>query len=74
MRLKMLFLAYLRRLHQADQAYTRRLLDDELISPEELTKFGDVVGQIMKDTVQQHLDGSDKANSTRAGEKTTKAS
>jgi hypothetical protein len=50
------------------------LLDDELISPEELTKFGDVVGQIMKDTVQQHLDGSDKANSTRAGEKTTKAS
>jgi len=56
MRVKMMFLAYLRRLHQADQAYTRRLLDDEPITVDQVKGFSDVVGNIMEDTIQQQLD------------------
>jgi HEAT repeat protein len=55
LRVKMVFLAYLRRLHQADQAYTRRLLDDERISVQEMTGFSDVVQHIMDDAVRQQL-------------------
>jgi HEAT repeat protein len=58
MRVKIVFLAYLRRLHQTDQAYTRRLLDDDLITADELKRFGDIVGEIMTDTIEQHLDGN----------------
>ena len=65
MRVKMTFLAYLRRLHQTDQAYTRRLLDDKPITADELKDFGDIVGHIMKETIQQQLDGSHAAASTR---------
>jgi hypothetical protein len=56
MRLKMVFLAYLRRLHQTDQAYTRRLLDDEPITVDQVRGFADIVGEIMEDTVHQQLD------------------
>jgi hypothetical protein len=66
------FLAYLRRLHQTDQAYTRRLLDDEPITVDQVKGFADVVGEIMEDTVQHQLDsrhrpkgGNEAANSTR---------
>jgi HEAT repeat protein len=52
MEMKILFLAYLRRLHQADQAYTRLLLDDEPISTEQVKLFADIVGNIMRDTLQ----------------------
>ncbi len=58
MRVKMVFLAYLRRLHQTDQAYTRRLLDDKLITADELKGFGDIVGQVMKETIDQQITGS----------------
>lgn len=58
MRVKIVFLAYLRRLHQTDQAYTRRLLDDEPITVDQVKGFADIVGDIMEDTVQQQLDGS----------------
>jgi len=53
MRLKITFLAYLRRLHQADQAYTRRMLDDERPSLEEVQGFSDVVERIMDSTLEQ---------------------
>jgi len=66
MRVKMMFLAYLRRLHQADQAYTRRLLDDEPITVDQVKGFSDVVGHIMEDTIQQQLDGS-KPNTPARG-------
>ena len=58
MRVKMVFLAYLRRLHQADQAYARRLLDDRPISVEEVTGFSDTVGAVMAQTLSQSLDGA----------------
>ena len=52
MRLKIMFLAYLRRLHQADQAYTRRMLDDKLLSIQEVEWFSEVVANIMDSTME----------------------
>jgi hypothetical protein len=67
MRVKMVFLAYLRRLHQADQAYTRRLLDDKPITFDEVKGFSDVVGHIMERSVQQELDRSSNAETPAPG-------
>lgn len=52
MRMKMSFLAYLRRLHQADQAYTRRLLDDEPITVEQVQGYSDIIGRIMTEALK----------------------
>lgn len=52
MHIKMVFLAYLRRLHQSDQAYTRRLLDDEPMTVDEVEEFSAVVGRILKETTR----------------------
>lgn len=60
MRVKMVFLAYLRRLHQADQAYARRLLDDKPVTVEEVQGFSNTVGVIMDQTLAQNLDGAAK--------------
>jgi len=60
MRVKMVFLAYLRRLHQADQAYARRLLDDKPVTVEEVQGFSNTVGVIMDQTLAQNLDGTAK--------------
>ena len=54
MYLKIVFLGYLRQLHQTDQAYTRRLLEDEPMLPEEVGKFSLMVGETMAQAVQ-HL-------------------
>ena len=62
MLVKIVFLSYLRRLHQADQAYTRRLLDDEVITVDEVKLFADLIGGIMDDTVQQQLKGTSPAS------------
>jgi len=47
MHLKVVFLAYLRQLHQTDQAYTRRLLDETHFSAIEVSSFMDMVGRSM---------------------------
>ena len=52
MSLKVVFLGYLRQLHQSDQAYVRRVLEDKEVSPEELEKFS---GQV-KDGMQTALE------------------
>jgi hypothetical protein len=54
MYLKIVFLGYLRQLHQVDQAYTRRLLEDEPMRAEEVSKFSLMVGETMAKSVQ-HL-------------------
>jgi hypothetical protein len=51
MRLKMIFLSFLRRLHQTDQAYARRMLDDAPITAIEVKGFSDQVGEIMAQTL-----------------------
>jgi hypothetical protein len=53
MHLKIIFLAYLRQLHQADQAYTRRLLDDRDFPASEVALFMDMVGGSMTRTLTQ---------------------
>src|SRR5437868_142385 len=56
LRVKIVFLAYLRQLHQTDQTYTRRLLDDEPISFDDLKHFAELIGDIMGKAVQQQFD------------------
>lgn len=51
MHLKVVFLAYLRQLHQTDQAYTRRLLEDAVIAPEEVAKYSTMVATTMADAI-----------------------
>jgi len=53
MHLKIVFLGYLRQLHQADQAYTRRLLDDTPISIQEVREFSKSVGETMDGATAQ---------------------
>lgn len=43
MQIKVVFLGYLRQLHQVDQAYVRCLLEDKPITPEALQKFSDLI-------------------------------
>jgi HEAT repeat protein len=51
MYLKVVFLGYLRQLHQTDQAFTRRLLDEERLPAEELKNFGDMVAATMTSAI-----------------------
>lgn len=51
MYLKVVFLAYLRQLHQTDQAYTRRLLEDKSMLPGEVSEFSKMVATILSDSV-----------------------
>lgn len=67
MRLKITFLAYLRRLHQADQAYTRLLLDDTPVGIEQVRWFSDVVGKIMESTLNPR-DGDDARAPSRGAD------
>ena len=53
MNLKVIFLAYLRQLHQADQAYTRRLLDDRDFPASEAAGYTDLVGRTMMTALAQ---------------------
>lgn len=47
MDLKIVFLGYLRQLHQVDQAYTRRLLEDATLNFEDVRSFSSIVSSIM---------------------------
>jgi hypothetical protein len=51
MHLKIVFLGYLRQLHQTDQAYTRRLLEDDVISAEDVAKYSTMVGTTMAEAI-----------------------
>jgi HEAT repeat protein len=53
MHLKIVFLGYLRQLHQADQAYIRRLIEDKPIATEELQSFAAIVDSNMKSAAAQ---------------------
>jgi hypothetical protein len=53
MHLNLVFLGYLRQLHQTDQAYTRRLLDDEPLPPQEVREFTQMVEATMAGAVQR---------------------
>lgn len=59
MQLKVVFLGYLRQLHQTDQAYTRRMLENEPLDADEVRRFADMVNTIMTAAVQE-LRGREK--------------
>jgi hypothetical protein len=56
MKIKIIFLAYLRRLHQTDQAFTRLLLDSERITADQLKVYSEIVGTVMEGTAKQLTD------------------
>jgi len=62
MTVKIIFLAYLRRLHQTDQSFTRLLLDSEKIPVDQLSAYSDVVGKIMIEALAQLCRGEAAAN------------
>lgn len=53
MHVKVVFLGYLRQLHQVDQAYTRRLIEDQNLLLEEVEDFSNLVGETMKSAVEE---------------------
>jgi hypothetical protein len=53
MHLKIIFLAYLRQLHQADQAYTRQLLEDKPLTLQDIEDFSKIVQTTMRLAVEQ---------------------
>jgi len=53
MQLKVVFLGYLRQLHQADQAYIRRLIEDQPMTTEELRTFASIIEANMKAAIAQ---------------------
>jgi hypothetical protein len=53
MYMKIVFLAYVRQLHQADQAYTRRLLEEGALTAEEIRTFSAMNEKIMRSAVSQ---------------------
>ncbi len=53
MTLKVIFLGYLRQLHQADKAYVRRFLDDSPLRPDEVRLYSRIVAETMRDAVAQ---------------------
>lgn len=53
MYLKVVFLAYLRQLHQVDQAYTRRMIENEPLTADEVNMFSRMISNTMADAVQQ---------------------
>jgi hypothetical protein len=55
MHLKVVFLAYLRQLHQVDQAYTRRLLEDKPLGSEEAAQYSHMADATMRAAVEQML-------------------
>lgn len=55
MHLKVVFLAYLRQLHQVDQAYTRRLLEDKSLGSDEAGQYSTMVEATMSNAVARLL-------------------
>jgi hypothetical protein len=53
MYLKVVFLAYIRQLHQTDQAFTHRMIDEDTVKSEELDKFALTVQKIMQNATEQ---------------------
>ncbi len=50
---KVIFLAYLRQLHQADQAYSRRMLEDNPLTHQELDEFSKRIEKTLLVTIEE---------------------
>ena len=52
MEIKVIFLGYLRQLHQSDQAYTRHLFESKEVSTRELGEFKTLISSSMSETIE----------------------
>jgi hypothetical protein len=63
MYLKVVFLAYLRQLHQIDQAYTRLLLEKEKLSPGDIISYSEMIKTTMLTATEKlNIKSEDKKN------------
>ncbi|MEM1000891.1 MAG: HEAT repeat domain-containing protein, partial [Bacteroidota bacterium] len=53
MNFKVIFLAYLRQLHQADQTFTRHLLEDEQLTTDKLEEFSSMIAAMLEEAVDK---------------------
>lgn len=53
MNFKVIFLAYLRNLHQADQTFTRMLLEDESLGTDKLADFTELINSMLEEAVEK---------------------
>ena len=72
MHLKVVFLGYLRQLHQTDQAYTRRLLEDQQLTGKELEEFSNLIGTTMKSAMTEIARLNLSGRETKAQKSTTR--
>lgn len=67
MEMRVVFQAFLRQLHQTDQAYARRLIDDEPITSTEAREFTQLIRQIMSDAITELNRGSAATDGANGG-------
>ncbi|MCB9230149.1 MAG: HEAT repeat domain-containing protein [Bacteroidia bacterium] len=53
MNFKVVFLAYLRQLHQTDQAFTRNMLEDDGMTPEEVSDYSKLITEMLREAVEK---------------------
>ncbi len=63
MTLKVIFLGYLRQLHQSDKAYVRRFLEESPLEPEDVKRYSAIVAETMRDAVAQIRSSSARTRS-----------
>ena len=51
MNFKIVFLAYLRNLHQAEQTFTRAIMEDEQVSTERLGEFTVLINGMLEEAI-----------------------
>ncbi len=56
MQLQIIFLAYVRQLHHIDQAYSRRLLEQEPLKAEEVDAYSDMLSETMDNAIDRMLE------------------
>ena len=50
---QVIFLSFLRELKIVDDSFTRRLMEEEQVSSEEITQFSETISKIVEDTMYQ---------------------
>jgi len=67
MHLKIIFLGFLRQLHQTDSAYIRRLLDDRAVGADDLKSFTGLIEEAMENATIQLKTGNRKGTGNGGG-------
>jgi HEAT repeat protein len=68
MTMKIIFLAYLRQLHQADQAFVRRYLEEGTLDPVTLAAYSDLITNTMRNAIAQVREPSARSTASEPEE------